>query len=183
MSIADKLTQLDEIRSSMRTKLVAKGVDASTHDFADFPNDVESIPSGGGGAALKYLGQMDTRAYVSSGGVYTNSSYPGPYSTFVFELPANMGTDCSMMILKKQLSNRGRVCFVSSNPLLLPVPASGTVISGYYYTLIADNQAPSALSGAAVSSASGTAGTKYLVVTTSSQIGNDEVPYMYLAKR
>lgn len=50
MSIADKLTQLDEIRSSMRTKLVAKGVDASTHDFADFPSDVESIPSGGGGA-------------------------------------------------------------------------------------------------------------------------------------
>lgn len=48
MSIADKLTQLDEIRSSMRTKLVTKGVDASTHDFANFPSDVESIPSGGG---------------------------------------------------------------------------------------------------------------------------------------
>ncbi len=48
MSIADKLTQLDEIRSSMRTKLVAKGVDASTHNFADFPDDIDNIPSGGG---------------------------------------------------------------------------------------------------------------------------------------
>lgn len=48
MSIADKITQLTTIRASMREKLVAKGVDASTHDFADFPNDVESIPSGGG---------------------------------------------------------------------------------------------------------------------------------------
>lgn len=48
MSIADKLTQLDDIRSSMRTKLVAKGVDASAHNFADFPDDVESIPSRGG---------------------------------------------------------------------------------------------------------------------------------------
>lgn len=47
MSIADKLTQLDGIRTSMREKLVAKGVDASTHNFADFPNDVESISTGG----------------------------------------------------------------------------------------------------------------------------------------
>lgn len=56
MSIASELTELQQnttalgtIRTSMREKLVAKGVDASTHDFADFPNDVESIPSGGGG--------------------------------------------------------------------------------------------------------------------------------------
>ena len=48
MSLADKVEQLSTIRASMREKLVAKGVDASTHDFADFPNDVESIPSGGG---------------------------------------------------------------------------------------------------------------------------------------
>lgn len=47
MSIADKITQLTTIRASMREKLVAKGVDASTHNFADFPNDVENIPSGG----------------------------------------------------------------------------------------------------------------------------------------
>ncbi len=51
MSIADKLTQLTTIRTSMREKLVAKGVDASTHNFADFPNDVESIASGSGGFA------------------------------------------------------------------------------------------------------------------------------------
>lgn len=48
MSIADKLTELAEIRADMREKLIAKGVDASTHNFADFPDDVENIPSGGG---------------------------------------------------------------------------------------------------------------------------------------
>jgi hypothetical protein len=61
MAISDELTELQQnttalgtIRASMREKLVAKGVDASTHDFADFPSDVESIPSGGGGT--KYDG-------------------------------------------------------------------------------------------------------------------------------
>lgn len=55
MSIADKITQLTTIRASMREKLVAKGVDASTHNFADFPNDVENIPSGGSdGVAIPY---------------------------------------------------------------------------------------------------------------------------------
>ena len=48
MSIADKLTQLDEIRSDMREKLVAKGVSASDHNFADFAADIAAIPSGGG---------------------------------------------------------------------------------------------------------------------------------------
>lgn len=166
----------------MREKLVAKGVDASTHNFADFPDDVENISSGGDGAALKYLGQMDTRAYVSTDGVSAAAS--GSYSTFVFELPANMGTDCSMMIAKKQLGNRGRVCFVSSNPLLLPVPTSGTIISGYFHQLMSDNEASNILSSAKILvSTSGIMGTKYLVVTTSNQIGNDAVPYMYLAKR
>lgn len=43
--LTQNTAELDGIRTSMREKLVAKGVDASTHNFADFPNDVESIPS------------------------------------------------------------------------------------------------------------------------------------------
>lgn len=46
MSVADKLTQLTAIRASMREKLIAKGIDAETHNFADFPQDVEDISSG-----------------------------------------------------------------------------------------------------------------------------------------
>ena len=46
MSIANKLTQLTAIRASMREKLIAKGIDAETHDLADFPQDVEDISSG-----------------------------------------------------------------------------------------------------------------------------------------
>ena len=64
MSIADKITQLDSIRSSMRTKLVAKGVtSASNHDFADFPDDVDAIPSGGGGTDGQFF-PMNMSAYM-----------------------------------------------------------------------------------------------------------------------
>ena len=48
MSIADKLTQLDEIRSDIRDALTDKGVSASAHNFADFAADITAIPSGGG---------------------------------------------------------------------------------------------------------------------------------------
>ena len=48
MSLADKVEQLTDIRDNIREKLIAKGVDASAHNFANFPNDVENIPSGGG---------------------------------------------------------------------------------------------------------------------------------------
>ena len=72
MSIADKLTQLDEIRSSMRTKLVAKGVDASTHNFADFPSDVESIPSGGGGTKYDGFTFFATQIKLDWGGINGN---------------------------------------------------------------------------------------------------------------
>lgn len=73
MSIAteiQELTQntaeLDGIRTSMREKLVAKGIDASTHNFADFPNDVESISSGGGIYEIK----SETYAVKLANGYY-----------------------------------------------------------------------------------------------------------------
>ena len=54
MSIADELLELQQnttalgtARTDIRTALANKGVSASDHDFADFADDVESIPSGG----------------------------------------------------------------------------------------------------------------------------------------
>jgi len=52
MSIADKITQLDTIRSNIRTALTDKGVTADTHDFADFAADVGSIQVGGAEAVI-----------------------------------------------------------------------------------------------------------------------------------
>lgn len=46
MSIADKLTQLTNIRSNIRTKLTEKGVEASEHNFSDFATDIEAIQTG-----------------------------------------------------------------------------------------------------------------------------------------
>lgn len=43
MSIADKITQLDEIRSDIRNALVEQGVEAGTHNYSDFAGDVGSI--------------------------------------------------------------------------------------------------------------------------------------------
>lgn len=43
MSLADKVEQLTDIRDSMREKLVAKGVDASTYNFANFPEGIENM--------------------------------------------------------------------------------------------------------------------------------------------
>ena len=47
MSIADKITQLTNIRAAIRTALQSKGVSASAHDFADFANDILAIPTAG----------------------------------------------------------------------------------------------------------------------------------------
>lgn len=47
MSVTEKITQLTTIRSDIRTALTDKGIDASEHNFKDFPNDVESIPNCG----------------------------------------------------------------------------------------------------------------------------------------
>lgn len=46
MSIADKLTQLTNIRSNIRQKLTEKGVEASSHNFSDFATDIEAIETG-----------------------------------------------------------------------------------------------------------------------------------------
>lgn len=47
MSIADELTQLSNIRTAIRQKLVSKGItDAGAHDYADFADDIENISAG-----------------------------------------------------------------------------------------------------------------------------------------
>lgn len=48
MSIADQITELTTIRGDIRTALTGKGVSASDHNFADFADDIDNIPSGGG---------------------------------------------------------------------------------------------------------------------------------------
>lgn len=48
MSIADKITQLTNIRAAIRTALQNKGISAaSSHDFADFAADIAAIVIGG----------------------------------------------------------------------------------------------------------------------------------------
>lgn len=47
MSIADKITQLTNIRAAIRTALVNKGISAAAHDFADFAADIAAIVTGG----------------------------------------------------------------------------------------------------------------------------------------
>ena len=48
MSIADKITQLTNIRAAIRTALQNKGISAaSSHDFADFAADIAAIVTGG----------------------------------------------------------------------------------------------------------------------------------------
>ena len=50
MSIADKITQLTNIRAAIRSALVNKGVTAaSTHNYEDFASDIAAISGGGGG--------------------------------------------------------------------------------------------------------------------------------------
>lgn len=49
MSIADKITQLTNIRAAIRTALVNKGISAaSSHNFSDFASDIGAISGGGG---------------------------------------------------------------------------------------------------------------------------------------
>ena len=47
--VNDKLDQLDTIRTSIRSALESKGVSASTHNYENFPDDVDAIQTGGGG--------------------------------------------------------------------------------------------------------------------------------------
>ena len=48
MSLADKITRLTSARNGIRSALARKSVDASTHGFEDFEDDIDSIPSGSG---------------------------------------------------------------------------------------------------------------------------------------
>lgn len=47
MSIADKVTQLTNIRAAIRTALISKGISAaSSHNFTNFAADISAIPTG-----------------------------------------------------------------------------------------------------------------------------------------
>lgn len=46
MSIASEITRLQNIKSDIRTALGNKGIDASTHNYADFANDIGNIQNG-----------------------------------------------------------------------------------------------------------------------------------------
>ena len=98
---------------------------------SEFGDSIRSIPSGG--SSLKLLGQMDTRVYCNtSGQIATNSSNPGPYSTYVYELPSTATVAVNILGIKKQVSNRCRMVMTTANPLLATVPTSGVVASGTY---------------------------------------------------
>lgn len=70
MSIADKLTQLSNIRTAIRQKLVSKGItDAGAHDYADFAEDIENISAGvtpTGTISITQNGTHDVTAYASA---------------------------------------------------------------------------------------------------------------------
>ena len=73
MSIADKITQLTNIRAAIRTALVNKGISAaSSHNFANFASDIDAIPSGGGGITpsgtinITTNGTHDVTSYASA---------------------------------------------------------------------------------------------------------------------
>lgn len=69
--LTQNTAELDGIRTSMREKLVAKGVDASTHNFADFPNDVESISASEAVITAYYCGANATVTATLGNDTYT----------------------------------------------------------------------------------------------------------------
>lgn len=71
MSIADKITQLTNIRAAIRTALVNKGVTAaSTHNYEDFASDIAAI-SGGGGGGITPSGTIN----ITTNGTHDVTSY------------------------------------------------------------------------------------------------------------
>lgn len=69
MSIADKITQLTNIRAAIRTALAGKGVSASDHDYADFAEDIASIQTGitpTGTIPISANGIVDVTNYASA---------------------------------------------------------------------------------------------------------------------
>ncbi len=75
MSIADKLTQLGNIRTDIRDALTGKGISASNHDYADFAQDIASI-GGNESAEIQY----DSNPLAINCGI---SSAPIKYTTRV----------------------------------------------------------------------------------------------------
>ena len=71
MSIADKITQLTNIRAAIRSALVNKGVTAaSTHNYEDFASDIAAI-SGGGGGGITPSGTIN----ITTNGTHDVTSY------------------------------------------------------------------------------------------------------------
>lgn len=63
MSVSDKLTQLTDIRSDIRNALVEQGVEAGTHNFADFAGDIADISGGDLEALLESLDNAETEEF------------------------------------------------------------------------------------------------------------------------
>lgn len=72
MSIADKITQLTNIRAAIRAALVNKGISAaSSHNFADFASDIGAISGGGGGGGITPSGTIN----ITANGTHDVTSY------------------------------------------------------------------------------------------------------------
>lgn len=126
MSIADKITQLTTIRASMREKLVAKGVDASTHNFADFPNDVESIPSGGGLPEIR----INKSSPTVKSDVYVNETDTFEYADYYYAIPKRNGNYSAFALSTAQTEFR----------LLTRFRLTDNIPSGTYQCLFAPAQ-------------------------------------------
>ena len=150
----------------------------------NFPSRIRAIPSGGGtDGPLEMIGQMDTRVYLSNGNMDTSSSSPGPFSTYVYEMPFTSGDAERLCILvqKPEATNRCRVGFYTSNPLDATVSSSGRVIAGFPINNIIQDGS-SLLSGAnGAAPSSGNGGYKYVGIFVSSESGSAPYPKVWVA--
>lgn len=169
MAIADQIAELTTIRGDIRTALVGKGVDASTHNFADFADDIDNIPSGGSADELEYLGQLPTSCFVSTDGkIYNTSSNT---STYVYRIPNPVANAVlgGVLCQKYAVSNRGRGAFSESNPLEAVFP-----LTGWYIPVFSDGSADRI--GAATRGLGGNTTWKYFTITVSNQSGSEPKP-------
>ncbi|MBO7712411.1 MAG: hypothetical protein J6S85_02510 [Methanobrevibacter sp.] len=110
MSIATKLAELTQIRTDIRTALAGKGISASDHDFADFSQDIDSIPSGNNEQIINYssytaysfVNENDTykingkfiQLYRSGTQIYLNTSGMASFRAIMrFRLTSNIATN------------------------------------------------------------------------------------------